>query len=57
MNQEKMDQGWHELESHINQLVGKFLRNDFPAIEHKPSYLALLQLPSDYKIEELENIS
>lgn len=57
MNQEKVDQGWQRLESHINKLVGRFLRNDYPAIEHKPCYLPLLLLPPEFKKEEMENIS
>ena len=57
MNQERMDQGWQELQSRIDKLVGQFLQNDVPAIEHKPPYLALLQLPQEHKNEEMENVS
>jgi len=57
MNQEKIDQGWQQVESRIDKLFGRYLRNDYPAIEHKPNYLALLQLPKDFKIEEMEKVS
>jgi hypothetical protein len=57
MNQETVDQGWQQLQSRINQLVGQFLREDFPIIEYKPRSIALLQMPSDYKSENAENIS
>lgn len=57
MDQERIDQGWKRLESRIDKFVGKYLKNDYPAIEHKPGYLALLQLPPDFKMEEMEKIS
>lgn len=50
MNQENIEQGWQKLESRIDNLFGKYLRNDIPAIEHKPTHLALLQLPPNFKI-------
>jgi hypothetical protein len=56
MNQEKMDQGWQQLQSRIDNLVSRFLKNDFPALEYKSHNLALLQLPPKYKGEEIENI-
>ncbi len=55
MNQEKLDQEWQQMESRIHRLVGRFLQNDVPAIEHKPRHLALLQLPQENKNEEMEN--
>jgi hypothetical protein len=57
MNQETVDQGWQQIQSRINQLVGRFLKEDFPIIEYKPRSIALLQMPSDYKTENAENIS
>ena len=57
MNQETVDQGWQQLQSRINQLVGQFLREDFPIIEYKPRNIALLQMPSDYSSESAEKAS
>ncbi len=57
MNQENIEKGWQNLESRIDNLFGKYLRNDIPAIEHKPTHLALLQLPPNFKMEELEKLS
>ena len=57
MNQEKIDHRWQQRKSRIDKLVSLFLHNDFPAIEHKPPYLALLQLPPEYDMEERKSIS
>jgi hypothetical protein len=56
MNQGEMDQEWQRLESRIDKFVGKFLRNDFPAIEHKPRNFALLPLPQEHQNEEIKDV-
>jgi hypothetical protein len=56
MNQDSIDQGWQRLQQHSDNLIRQFLRNDYPAIEYKSRSIALLQLPAEYKNEEMENI-
>ena len=47
MNQQQTDKRWQDLELHIHQMVGRFLKGDVPAIEHKPRHVALLQMPAE----------
>jgi hypothetical protein len=56
MNQRKMDEESRQSESRIDKLVSQFLLNNFPAIEHKPRYLALMPLPAVQKNKEIEDI-
>lgn len=54
MNQETLDQEWRRIESHVDQLVCRFLRNNCPAIEYKTRVAGLLQLPPEYSEENGE---
>jgi hypothetical protein len=56
MNQNTKDQEWKALQSRINKLVDHFLKEDFPAIEYKSSVAGLLQLPSQYIKQNVEEI-
>jgi hypothetical protein len=56
MNQNTKDQEWKALQSRINKLVVHFLKEDFPAIEYKSSVAGLLQLPSQYIEQNVEEI-
>lgn len=55
MNQEAIDQGWQQMQTRINQLVGRFLKEDYPIIEYKPRHVALLPMPASYKEENIED--
>jgi hypothetical protein len=48
MTQQKSDQGWQRLQSHIESFWGQFLANDVQRIEYKPLYIAqLLEMTSE----------
>jgi hypothetical protein len=54
MNQNTMDQGWQQLQSRIDKLVGHLLKVDFPAIEYKTQIAGLLQSPPEYNEQSVE---
>lgn len=54
MNQEARDQEWQQLQSRIDQMFGKFLKDENPAIEYKPDSLALLPPPPDFNNDNAE---
>jgi hypothetical protein len=54
MNPNTKDQEWQQLQSRINNLVGYFLKNDFPAIEPKTQIEGLLQSPPEYNKKNVE---
>ncbi|MCK9365105.1 MAG: hypothetical protein M0P74_16070 [Syntrophales bacterium] len=45
MNQQKSDQKWQQLQSHIEGFFGQALRNGIQRIEYRPQYTALLAMP------------
>ena len=48
MNQQKSDQGWQQLQSHIESFLGEALANDVQRIEYKPRFIAqLLEMTSE----------
>jgi hypothetical protein len=48
MNQQKSDQGWQQLQSHIESFLGRALTNDVQKIEYKPRFIAqLLEMKSE----------
>ena len=48
MNQKAADQGWQQLQAHIEGFLGQVLRNDVEKIEYKPRFIVqLLEMPSD----------
>jgi hypothetical protein len=57
MNQEAKDQGWQRLESRIDQMIGRFLKEDYPAIEFKTNIAGLLQSPPEYNKQHAEKMS
>jgi len=56
MNQNTKDQEWPHLQFRIDSLVGHFLKEDFPAIESKTRFSALLPSPPKYNVEEISTI-
>ena len=49
MNQETSDQGWQQLQAHIEGFFGQALRNDVQRIEYKPRFIAALsEMSSEY---------
>jgi hypothetical protein len=48
MNQQTPDQGWQQLQAHIEGFLGQALKNDVQRIEYKPRFIAQLQeMPSE----------
>ena len=43
-----------ELQFRIDKLVGHYLKEDFPAIEHKTRIAGLLQSPPEYNEQNVE---
>ncbi len=48
MNQQTAEQEWRHLSLRITGMLDRFLKEDIPAIEHKPNVTALLQAPPEY---------
>lgn len=55
MNQEMNDQGWQQIQSRIDQLVNKYLRNEDPAIQQNPHDAVFAQISRDCKIAKRDN--
>lgn len=54
MNQKASEQGWQQLQSHIEGFFSRALRSDAPRIEYKPRFIApLLERPSERQQIEL----
>ena len=50
MDQEVNDQGWQQLQTHIQRFFGQFLQNDSERIEYKPRFrVELLDMPPQYR--------
>jgi hypothetical protein len=48
MNQKTSDQGWQQLQAHIEGFFGQALRNDVQRIDYKPRFITqLLAMPSE----------
>ena len=57
MNKQTSDQGWQQLQDHIEGFLGQFLRSDMQRIEYKPRFIALLEMPSERHQNELQEAS
>jgi hypothetical protein len=58
MNQQKSDQGWQQLQAHIEGFFGQTLRNDTQRIEYKPRFIVqILGMPSERQQNELREMS
>jgi hypothetical protein len=56
MNQETFDQEWQRMQMRINQLVGRFLKEDHSSIEDSKSQsVELLPMPSGYNDDNIED--
>jgi len=53
MNQQAADQGWQQLQSHIEDFFSHVLRSDTKEIEYKPRFIVqLLETQSDHNQKE-----
>jgi hypothetical protein len=58
MIQKSSDQGWQQLQAHIEGFLGQALRNDVQRIEYKPRFIAqLLEMSSKRHQKELPESS
>ena len=57
MNKEKInDQEWQQLQFRINEMVGKFLKDENTAIEYKPGSAPLMPPLLDYQNNDIEKM-
>lgn len=55
MDQNAPDQGWQQLQSHIEGFLGQALRTDMQRIEYKPRFIVrLLDMPSEHRQRQSE---
>ena len=58
MDQKASDQGWQQLQAHIEGFLGQALRNDIQSIEYKPRFIVpLLEMPSVYRKNERQEMT
>jgi DNA gyrase inhibitor GyrI len=55
MNQQTSNQGWQQLQAHIEGFFGQALRNDMQRIEYRPQFIAYLEMPSERHQNELQD--
>jgi hypothetical protein len=48
MQQKISDQGWQQLQDHINDFLGRALASNGQSIEYEPRFSALLEMPSGH---------
>ena len=57
MDQKTSDQGWQQLQTHIQEFFGQALRDDVHSIEYKPRFnVPLLEMPSEHRKSEHQEI-
>jgi hypothetical protein len=57
MNQKTADQGWQQLQSHIEGFFSQALRHDTQRIEYKPRFIdQLLEIPPEHQQNELREM-
>ena len=57
MSQKTLDQGWQQLQAHIEGFLGQTLRNDVQRIEYKPRFIVqLLEMPSERRKNEFQEM-
>ena len=50
MDQNRSDQGWQQLQAHIEGFLGQALRTDTQRIEYKPRFIVrLLDMQSEHR--------
>ena len=48
MDQQNSDQGWQQIQAHIESFFNRPPANDVPRIEYKPRFIALLEMSSEH---------
>lgn len=58
MSNKTSDQGWQQLQTHIEDFLGQALRDSVQRIEYKPRFIVqLLEMPSERHQNESREIS
>jgi len=58
MNQKAPDQGWQQLQSHVEGFFDQALRSDTQRIEYKPRFIVqMLEMPSERQRNEFPETS
>lgn len=58
MDQKASDQGWQQLQSHIEGFLGRALRSDLEKVEYKPRFTSqLLGMPSECHQNERQEMA
>ncbi len=58
MDPKTPDQGWQQLQAHIEGFLGQALNTDTRRIEYKPRFIVqLLDMPSEYRPTERQEMS
>ena len=58
MSNKTSDQGWQQLQTHIEDFLGQALRNSVQRLEYKPRFIVqLLEMPSERHQNESREIS
>jgi hypothetical protein len=57
MNEQTSDQGWQQLQAHIESFFSQTLTNDMQKIEYKPRFIALLEMTSEHLQNDLQETS
>jgi len=57
MKQKASDQGWQQLQSHIEGFFSEALRGDTQRIEYKPRFIDhLVEMPSERQLNEIREM-
>lgn len=54
MDQQNTDQGWQQLQSNIENFFSRMVTPDTQRIEYKPRFIALLEMSSEYRQNDLQ---
>ena len=58
MSQKGPDQGWQQLQSHVEDFFDQALRSDTQRIEYKPRFIVqMLEMPSEHQRNEFPETS
>ena len=58
MDKKASDQGWQQLQTHIEGFLGQALKSDMRRIEYKPRFIVeLLEMPSEYRKKERQEMT
>jgi hypothetical protein len=54
VDQQNPEQGWQQLQAHIESFFNRTLASDKPRVEYKPQFIALLTMSSEHHQSDLQ---